>query len=187
VYVRVSHSHPPHKRWWEKSSFCTHCDDGDDDACNLQHKHKHHLFLFSLSYHSLLSLKPTMVNLFSLSPWLIWKLWAWRHRRSAVAGLSLNAALEVRANLQLPETLLTLSLVLVSFMMQVHTQHNITNNFFPPSTILLLHCESQPLYCVVSLLSLTPMKLQIWPHPMSFFSAFAYFLLFLKLNFSSSF
>ncbi|WVZ11425.1 hypothetical protein V8G54_015955 [Vigna mungo] len=41
-----------------------------------------------------------------------------RQRRSAVAGLSLNAVLEVRANLQLPETLLTLSLVLVSFMMQ---------------------------------------------------------------------
>lgn len=28
---------PTKKRWWEKSSFCTHCDDGDDDdACNLQ-------------------------------------------------------------------------------------------------------------------------------------------------------
>ena len=55
----VPHSHPPHKRWWEKSSFCTHC---DDDACNLQHKHKHKhkhhfllllLLLFSLFYHSL--------------------------------------------------------------------------------------------------------------------------------------
>lgn len=64
----------------------------------------------------------------------------------------------MRANLQLPETLLTLSLVLVSFMMQVHTQQNITNHFFPHQRILHLHCESQPLYCVVSFLSLTPMN-----------------------------
>ena len=33
--VHERESHPPQKRWW-KSSFCTHCDDGDDDACNLQ-------------------------------------------------------------------------------------------------------------------------------------------------------
>ena len=59
----VPHSHPPHKRWWEKSSFCTHC---DDDACNLQHKHKHHFFLFSLSRHSLFFFFFFFLN----QPWL---------------------------------------------------------------------------------------------------------------------
>jgi hypothetical protein len=28
-------SHPPRQKVVEKSSFCTHCDDGDDDACDL--------------------------------------------------------------------------------------------------------------------------------------------------------
>lgn len=33
---KETHSIPHTKKWWEKSSFCTHCDDGDEDAWNLQ-------------------------------------------------------------------------------------------------------------------------------------------------------
>ena len=59
--VHERESHPPHKRWW-KSSFCTHCDDGDDDACNLQQQTTSTIPL-SLS----LSLSPSLSSLFSFT------------------------------------------------------------------------------------------------------------------------
>lgn len=90
VRVRERGSHPPQKRWWQKSSFCTHCDDGDDDACNLQQQHQQSntntkktstpkfplsLFLFSLNTTPPLfplSLFMTIVYTHKLQAWWWW-------------------------------------------------------------------------------------------------------------------
>jgi hypothetical protein len=69
---RETHSIPHTKKWWEKSSFCTHCDDGDDDACNLQQQSSNNdnntflsisIFLSSHLPLSLLSVSPSITTM----------------------------------------------------------------------------------------------------------------------------